>query len=197
MYGGDDIEWIHKFTHAANVVAHTARIPLEMFYVGKSNPRDKIQKINNTIVAEKLSHALPQLAYIRFFWSRLESMWHSKVQHGKSVENDQIMKEIMMMLYFGSSDQGWAVIGQGMDMAKAKGEMFLMSLSQLSDERKHDIVDKGFLPALNDIFQELYTPHHCHRIKLPGSTSSVQDKVVCAECGCAMEKSIMYSCCTD
>lgn len=197
LYGGEDIDWIRKFTNTAQAVARAANIQLEMLYVGKSNPRDKIRKNNTIIVAENLSHVLPDLTLIWFFWIRLESMWHSKVQHGKSVENDQIMQEIMMMLSFDGSDQGWAVISRGTgDMAKGKGEMFLMSLSQF-DQWKDQIEERGFLPALNNYIQELHTPHHCNRLILPGSTGSVPDMVACAECGRPMEKFIMYRCCTD
>ncbi|KAL1804509.1 hypothetical protein DCAR_0936160 [Daucus carota subsp. sativus] len=197
LYGGEDIDWIRKFTTTAQAVARAANIQLEMLYVGKSNPRDKIRKNNSVIVAENLSHVLPDLTLIWFFWIRLESMWHSKVQHGKSVENDQIMQEIMMMLSFDGSDQGWAVISRGTgDMAKGKGEMFLMSLTQF-DQWKDQIDQRGFLPALNNYIQELHTPHHCNRLILPGSTGSVPDMVACAECGRAMEKFIMYRCCTD
>nr|XP_017224199.1 PREDICTED: protein SIEVE ELEMENT OCCLUSION B-like isoform X1 [Daucus carota subsp. sativus]XP_017224200.1 PREDICTED: protein SIEVE ELEMENT OCCLUSION B-like isoform X1 [Daucus carota subsp. sativus] len=197
LYGGDDIDWIRRFTATAQAVARAANIHLEMLYVGKSNPTGKIRKINNIIDAENLSLVLPDLDLIWYFWSRIESMWHSKVQHGKSVENDEIMKEIMMLLYFDGCDQGWAVIFWGeKDMAKAKGEMFLESLSEF-DKWKHDSEEKGFLPALNDYFKKLYTPHHCHRFTFPGSTGSVEDKMVCAECGRPMEKSTMYTCCTN
>ena len=197
MYGGDDIDWIRRFTTTAQVVACAAKIHLEMLYVGKSNPTKKIEKIIKIIEVEKLSHVLQDPTLIWYLWSRIESMWHSKVQHGKSVEKDEIMKEIMMMLYFDGSDQGWAVIFEGQkDMAKAKGEMFLKSLYEF-DEWSHDIEEKGFLPALNGYFKKLYTPHHCHRFTVPGATGSVEDKVVCAECGRPMEKSTTYTCCTD
>nr|XP_017245499.1 PREDICTED: protein SIEVE ELEMENT OCCLUSION A-like [Daucus carota subsp. sativus] len=197
LYGGDDIDWIRRFTATAYAVARAANIQLEMLYVGKSNPTKKIETIIKLIQAENLSHVLSHLTLIWYFWSRIESMWHSKVQHGKSVEKDEIMKEIMMMLYFDGSDQGWAVIFEGQkDMAKAKGEMFLKSLYEF-DEWRHDSEEKGFLPALNGFFKKLYTPHHCHRFTVPGATGSVEDKVVCAECGRPMEKSTMYTCCTD
>ncbi|XP_017224195.1 protein SIEVE ELEMENT OCCLUSION B-like [Daucus carota subsp. sativus] len=198
LYGGEDIDWIRRFTATAQPVARAANIQLEMLYVGKSNPTGKIRKINDIIVAENLSNVLPDLALIWFLWRRLESMWHSKVQHGKSAENDEIMKEIMMMMYFDGGDQGWAMISRGMEMAKAKGEMFLESLSLSEfDVWKHDCEEKGFLAALNEYFKKLHTPQHCHRFTLPGSTGSVEDKVLCAECGRPMEKSTTYTCCTD
>ncbi|RRT47400.1 hypothetical protein B296_00044205 [Ensete ventricosum] len=41
-----------------------------------------------------------------FFWVRLESMWYSKMQHGRRIENDPIMQEVMTMLSFDGSDEG-------------------------------------------------------------------------------------------
>ena len=50
LYGGEDIEWIRKFTATAKAIAKDARIQLEMLYVGKRNPKEKTQKINGVIV---------------------------------------------------------------------------------------------------------------------------------------------------
>lgn len=124
-------------------------------------------------------------------------MWHSKIQHGKSVENDRIMQEIMTMLSFDGSDQGWAVISRGAgEMAKGKGEMMLTSMVQF-EEWRQQAQDIGFLPALIDHLHKLHTPHHCNRLILPGSTGSIPELVACAECGRPMEKYIMYRCCND
>lgn len=199
MFGEEDIEWIRKFTSTVKEVAREASIPLEMLYVGKSNPRDKVQKNNTSIVVENLGHVLPDPTLIWFFWVRLESMKHSKVQHGKSVENDHIMQEIMMMLTFDGSDQGWAVIGRSGgsgEMAKGKGDVILSSMSQFEQWRPN-IEEKGFIPALNEHLHGLHTLHHCNRLILPGSTGSIPEMVSCAECGLDMEKFILYRCCTD
>ncbi|XP_058195108.1 protein SIEVE ELEMENT OCCLUSION B-like [Rhododendron vialii] len=197
LYGGEDMEWIRRFTTTAKAVAQAAGIQLEMLYVGKSNPREKVRKINSTIVAEKLSHMLPDLTLIWFFWVRLESMWHSKTQHGKSVENDTIVQEIMTMLSFDGSDQGWALISRGStEMAKAKGDTILTSLTRF-DQWKQRAEQEGFVPALNANLHDLHTPHHCNRLILPGANGAIPERVVCAECGRPMEKFIMYRCCTD
>jgi hypothetical protein len=197
LYGGEDIEWIRKFTATAKAVAKDARIRLEMLYVGKSNPKEKARKINGVIVNENLSHVLPDLTLIWFFWVRLESMWHSKVQHQRTADNDPIMQEIMTMLSFDGSDQGWAVISKGSDeMAKAKGDTILKSFVDFESWKQSAEV-KGFLPALNDHLHELHSPSHCNRLILPGATGSIPERIVCAECGRPMEKFIMYRCCTD
>ncbi|GAB2220445.1 hypothetical protein Drorol1_Dr00008096 [Drosera rotundifolia] len=198
LYGGEDMEWILNFTKRAKAVAEEAGVPLEMLYVGKSNPKDKVRRNNTSIASQNLSHILPDLTQIWFFWVRLESMWHSKVQHGKTVENDSIMQEIVTMLSFDGSDQGWAVISRGgsAEMAKAKGDTILLCLNEF-DKWKADSEERGLVLALNDHLQKLHTPHHCNRLILPGATGSIPEKVVCAECGKQMEKFIMYRSCTD
>ncbi|KAF8390539.1 hypothetical protein HHK36_025066 [Tetracentron sinense] len=197
LYGGEDIEWIKKFTTAARKVAHDAGIPLEMVYVGKSNPKERVRKTASTITLDKLSHCWADLTSIWFFWVRLESMWHSKMQHGKTVENDVIMQEIMTMLSFDGSEQGWAVISRGSaEMAKAKGDTILKCFEEFDLWKENSVPDR-FVPALNEHLHKLHTPHHCNRLILPGTTGHIMERVVCAECGRPMEKFIMYRCCTD
>ncbi|XP_043805577.1 protein SIEVE ELEMENT OCCLUSION B isoform X2 [Manihot esculenta] len=200
LYGGEDMDWIRKFTKTADAVARAANIQLEMLYVGKSNPRDKVRKNNSTIQAEKLSHILPDLTMIWFFWVRLESMWHSKVQHNRTVENDLIMQEIVTMLSFDGSEHGWAVISRGSGlqghMAKAKGTDILECFEDFQSWN-HIATEKGFVPALNDYLHGHHNPLHCNRLILPGTTGTIPERVVCAECNRPMEKFIMYRCCTD
>ncbi|KAJ9708743.1 hypothetical protein PVL29_000655 [Vitis rotundifolia] len=197
LFGGEDMEWIRKFCTLAKAVARAAGIRLEMLYVGKSNPREKIQKINAIISTDNLGHILPDLHLVWFFWVRLESMWYSKMQHGKTVENDPIMQEIVSMLSFDGSDQGWVVFSKGSgEMTKAKGENIVRCLSDY-DVWKNNVLSKGFLGALNDYLREIHTPHHCNRLILPGTTGSIPERVVCAECGRPMEKFVMYRCCRD
>ncbi|CAN0871809.1 Protein SIEVE ELEMENT OCCLUSION B [Linum grandiflorum] len=181
LYGGEDMEWIRKFTVTAQAVAQAAGISLELLYVGKSSPKEKVRKNNVMIQSENLSH----------------SMWHSKVQHNRTVENDVIMQEIVTMLSFDGSEQGWAVVSRASaEMAKGKGETILKSFMEF-EEWRGIAEEKGFVPALNDYLLGLHSPLHCNRLILPGSTGSIPDRVVCAECGRAMEKFIMYRCCTD
>ncbi|KAF8390540.1 hypothetical protein HHK36_025067 [Tetracentron sinense] len=197
LYGGEDMEWIQKFTMEARKVARDAGIPLEMVYVGKSNPKERVRKNVTTIMVDKLSHCWADLTSIWFFWVRLESMWHSKMQHGKTVENDVIMQEIMTMLSFDGSEQGWAVISRGSaEMAKAKGDTILQCLTEF-DSWKENAVPDRFVPALNEHLHKLHTPHHCNRLILPGITGHIPERVVCADCGRPMEKFIMYRCCID
>ena len=91
VYGGDDIEWIRRFTTAARSVAQAALIPLEMVYVGKSNKKEQVRRVINTITQENLSYTWQDLM-VWFFWTRLKSMLFSKIQLGKADDNDPMMQ---------------------------------------------------------------------------------------------------------
>ncbi|KAJ9169434.1 hypothetical protein P3X46_017634 [Hevea brasiliensis] len=199
LYGGEDISWIRKFTRLADAVAKAANIQLEMLYVGKSNPREKVKRNNSIIEAEKLSHTL-DLTMIWFFWVRLESMWHSKMQHNRTVENDSIMQEIVTMLSFDGSEHGWALISKGSgdqdQMTKAKGADILETFDALQSW-KHIADERGFVTALNDNLRGRHNPHHCNRLILSGTIGSIPEMIVCADCNRPMERFIMYRCCND
>ncbi|XP_026451189.1 protein SIEVE ELEMENT OCCLUSION A-like [Papaver somniferum] len=196
MYGGEDMELIRKFTATTRVVAQAARIPLELVYVGKRNPRERARKNMTKISLEKLSYYWQDLTSIWLFWVRLESMWYSKMQLGKTIENDPIMQEIMTMLSFDGSEQQWALFSRGTtQMAKGKGEKILTSLTQF-DSWKVDAEEKGFLRAMNDHLHKLHTTHHCNRLVLPG-TIRIPEVVFCAEYGQIIERFMMYRCFTD
>lgn len=197
LFGGEDIEWIRKFSKTVQDVAREANVTnLQMIYIGKSHPREKVHRNNTTIVAEKLSHTLQDLGLIRSFWVRLESMLLSKIQLGKAIEDDQIIREIRMMLSFDRSDQGWVVVSQGSAiLAKAKGDILLRCFMEF-DTWKDQVAPKGFILAMKDHLHALHSPSH-YRLILPGTSEGIPQKVVCAECGCPMEKFIMYRCCND
>lgn len=202
LYGGEDITWIRKFTKAARSVAVSAGIPLEMVYVGKSNPREKVRKNNEIIAAEKLSHTWQDQTSIWFFWVRLESMMYSKLQLGKTVTKDHILQEVMRLLGYDSTNQGWAIITRGSaagtpQLAKGNGAQMLDAFTQFDERWKQHVEPKGFLPALNDHLVNIHSPHHCTHLKLPGSVGNIMETVVCAECGRLMEKFYMYECCED
>ncbi|XP_076907068.1 protein SIEVE ELEMENT OCCLUSION B-like [Bidens hawaiensis] len=197
LYGGDDLEWIRKFTKIATDLARATGIPLEMVYVGKSGTKERIRKISTTISEEKLSHTWPDPTSVWYFWTRLESMLHSKIHQGKSVENDPIMKEVMTMMSFDGGDKGWALICKGSsDMARANADLAYSSLAEYGNW-EGDAQENGFVPALNAYLAQNQTPHHCTRLILPGVSGEIPDVVVCSECGQTMEKFFMFRCCTD
>ncbi|KAJ0007019.1 hypothetical protein Pint_28828 [Pistacia integerrima] len=157
LYGGENIDWIRKFTATAHKVAEAACIRLKILYVGKNNSEKQVRKNIYTITMEKLSHSLQEYHQVWFFWKRLESMWHSKMQLSCMVENDPIMQEINTLLSFDKSEEGWAVFGRGSALAKAKGETILQCLRDFDIWRTH-LEYKDFVTALNNHLNQLQQP---------------------------------------
>uniref|UniRef100_A0A7N0U8I1 Sieve element occlusion n=1 Tax=Kalanchoe fedtschenkoi TaxID=63787 RepID=A0A7N0U8I1_KALFE len=197
IYGGEDLDWIRKFTTTANAVAQAAGIPLGMVYVGKSNPKERVRRNIAAIRAENLSHYWPELSSIWYFWVRIESMWYSKMQLNRTIENDPIMQEIMTLMSYDGSDGGWAIFTKGSgEMVRGKGGQFLTCLTEFN-AWKEDAAAKGFMPALKDHLLKLHTPHHCNRLVLPGAGRKIPERIVCSECGRVMERFLMYQCCDE
>ncbi|XP_058180197.1 protein SIEVE ELEMENT OCCLUSION A-like [Rhododendron vialii] len=195
LYGGAGLEWVRNFTAAAKDLAKTAGITLEMVYVGKSKANERVKKITSTIATEKLSHCFPYP--ISYFWTRLESMWYSRSQHGKTAEKVRILQEVLAMLSFDGSEQGWAVISNGLtEMTRANGNTILKIFKEfkLSEE---ETKQKGFVPALNEINKTLSQQHHCNKVLLQWTSTGMPEEVLCADCARPMEKYFMYRCCTD
>ncbi|KDP47163.1 hypothetical protein JCGZ_00054 [Jatropha curcas] len=199
LYGGEDIEWIRRFTTTAAAVAIEANIQLEMLYVGKINLREKVRKINTIIQIEKLSHVLSDLALMQFFWFRLESMYYSKVKNNRTVEKDSIMQEIITMLTFDATEQGWAVVSKGSggndQMAKAKGSLILRSFDEFRSW-KHIADERGFVPALIEYLLLHQNKPHCNRL-IMAFNENLPRQQLCAECGRPMEMFMMYRCCDE
>ncbi|XP_074576161.1 protein SIEVE ELEMENT OCCLUSION B-like [Curcuma longa] len=197
LYGGENIGWIRRFTAAMRRVSQEARVPVEMVYVGKSNPRDRVKKATAVIAEEKLSGYWKDPVMVWFFWVRLESMWHSKMQLGRTIDNDPIMKEVVTMLSFDGNDEGWALLSRGsLEMVEADGGKMADCLGQF-DKWKSDVEVEGLVPALRRALEPLRTVEHCTRLILPSDSVEIKEQVVCAECGRPMDKFVLYRCCND
>ncbi|KAJ9683328.1 hypothetical protein PVL29_019070 [Vitis rotundifolia] len=195
LYGGDDIEWIQRFTTIAKKVAESAGISLEMVYVGKSNPKELVHTNIKTIIEDELSHHLKGLTSIWYFWVRIESMLYSKIRLGQTVEKDPTMREILKMLSFNNSHEGWALLSKGSEeITKAKGDLFLTCLRQYNQWEVH-VRQKGFLQALKDHLLQIHPPHHCNQFELLVAAGMIPETLVCSECGRKMEKFFVYRCC--
>ncbi|XP_078169935.1 protein SIEVE ELEMENT OCCLUSION B-like [Carex rostrata] len=120
LYGGEDINWIKQFTTLLRRIAQEVKIPLEMIYVGKSNPKERVKKVMDSIATEKLSGYWQDTSMVWFFWVRLESMLHSKMQlhHDKRLSTFPGHNAIVPShqghggLFTGNPDHGAIVPGQ-------------------------------------------------------------------------------------
>ncbi|KAK8489347.1 hypothetical protein V6N12_055363 [Hibiscus sabdariffa] len=195
LYGGEDIEWIASFTSATKDLAGVLGIGLEMVYVGKNNAKERVKRIIGSINERQLSHTW-QDTNIWFFWKRLESMLFSKTGHSATNEADVIKQEVMTLLGYDGSEQGWAVFFSGTEMVRAKGDKTLNAI-QSFEQWEAFARELGFVSAIRGHLERIVDEHHCTRLILPGISGGIAERVVCAECGRPMEMYFMYRCCVE
>ncbi|XP_061963670.1 protein SIEVE ELEMENT OCCLUSION B-like [Populus nigra] len=197
LYGGDDDEWVRKFTNTARAVAQAARIPLEMVYVGKSSKREKIRRVIATITVEKLSYVWQDLTMIWFFWTRLESMLYSKIQLGKLDDHDPMMQEIKKLLSY-DREGGWAVLSNGSNVVVNGHKTTALQTLLEYDLWKEQVPVKGFDLAYRDHQGRIHDiSRPCCRFDFPMTTGRIPETMKCPECNRTMEKFSTFLCCHD
>ncbi|KAL2942972.1 Protein SIEVE ELEMENT OCCLUSION B [Bienertia sinuspersici] len=198
LYGGDDLEWIRKFTNEARVVARTLRVPLEMVYVGRSHNKELVRKVCAAITVEQLSHCWQDPTFVWYFWTRIESMIFSKIQLGKVHDHaDIILQEIQRLHSHDKSHGGWAVLAKGSKIiVHGQGKLALLTLQEMDLWNEY---------ALKEGFEEGYATHYkelhmrefpCHRIEFP-STVRIPNSMLCPECRRHMLKYNSFICCHE
>ncbi|KAL3723050.1 hypothetical protein ACJRO7_035264 [Eucalyptus globulus] len=197
LYGGDDIEWIRKFTAVARQVALAARIPLEMIYVGKSNKREKVRQVIATINVEKLSYTWQDPTLVWYFWTRLESMLFSKIQLGKADEEDHMMQQIKRLLSFDKAG-GWAVLSRGSAITvNGHGTTVLPALLEYDLWKEH-VATKGYDVAFKEHHDKIHdVTHPCCRFEFQSMGGRIPESMRCPECQRRMEKLTTFVCCHD
>ncbi|KAK9037290.1 hypothetical protein V6N11_022209 [Hibiscus sabdariffa] len=196
LFGGDNIDWVRRFTAQARSVAAASRIPLEMVYVGKSNKREQVKKVTGVINAEKLSYAWEDQAMVWFFWTRLESMLFSKIQLGRADDQDPMMQQIKKLLSY-DRDGGWAVLSQGSNIVVNGHSTTILPTLGGYDEWKVNVAEKGFDMSFKDYHDKLHdVTHPCCRFEFP-ATIRIPESMRCPECLRVMEKYNTFLCCHD
>ncbi|KAF8026097.1 hypothetical protein BT93_F2800 [Corymbia citriodora subsp. variegata] len=197
LYGGDDIEWIRKFTAAARKVAQAAKIPLEMVYVGKSSKRKQAWHVIMTINNEKLSYTWQDSPMVGLFWTRLESMLFSKIQLGKADENNLVMQQIKRLLSFDKAG-GWAMLSRGSSITMiGQGTTVLPALLEY-DLWKENVVTKGYDVAFKEHHDKIQEPRHlCCRLEFQSMAGNFPESIRCPECQSLMEELTTFFCCHE
>ncbi|KAI6700780.1 hypothetical protein NL676_015104 [Syzygium grande] len=194
LYGGNDIEWIRTFTKSARQVALTARIPLEMVYVGKSSKWEQVQRMTAIINNEKLSYTWQDPTMMWLFWTRLESMLFSKIQLRKADEHNPVMQQIKRLLSFNKAG-GWAMLSRGSSIKmNGHGTTVLPALLEY-DLWKENVMTKGYDVAFkehHDRIQDLMPL--CFQLDFQ---STVPESIRCPECHSLMKELATFFCCHD
>ncbi|XP_076912363.1 protein SIEVE ELEMENT OCCLUSION B-like [Bidens hawaiensis] len=197
LYGGDDIEWIRKFTSNAQAMASAARIPLEMAYVGKSKKRENVRRAIATINVEKLSYCWQDTTLIWFFWTRIESMLFSKIQLKRADDQDNIMLQIKKLLSY-DKDGSWALLCKGSQiLTNGHGTTMLQTPTDYDLWKEH-IPTRGFDLSFKDYHDKLHVAaNNCCRFEFPHAAGRIPEGMRCPECHRLMEKYIAFLCCHD
>jgi hypothetical protein len=200
LYGGDDTEWVRKFTNEARAVAAAARIPLEMFYVGKGSKREQVRRVINTITLEKLSSSYWQdPAMIWFFWTRLESMLFSKIQLGKSDDHaaDPVMQEIKRLVSY-DREGGWAVLSKGSSIVvNGHGNTVLTTLLEY-EMWKANVALQGFDVAFKNHHDLRHGEKYpCCRFEFSHNAGRIPERMRCPQCHRNMEEFTTFLCCHE
>nr|XP_043635173.1 protein SIEVE ELEMENT OCCLUSION B-like [Erigeron canadensis] len=197
LYGGDDIEWIRKFTRNARAMASAARIPLEMAYVGRSKKRESVRRAIAAINVEKLSYCWQETTLIWFFWTRIESMLFSKIQLKRADDQDLIMLQIKKLLSY-DKDGSWALLCKGSQiLTNGHGSTMLQTPTDFDLWKEH-IPNRGFDMSFTDYHDKLHSAaNNCCRFEFPITAGRIPEDMRCPECHRLMEKHIAFTCCHD
>jgi hypothetical protein len=203
LYGGDDLDWIRRFTMAAKATAKDSNVNLEMAYVGKRNHshREQIRRISEVIRSENLSHSWAEPALMWFFWTRLESMLYSKIQLGKADDHDDVMQGIKKILSYDKLG-GWALLSKGPEIVMIAHGAIERTMSVYDRTWKTHVPTKGYTKAMSDhhhdeVLRETGKPCGHFDFHITARSGRIPEKMNCFECQRPMEKYMSFSCCHD
>ncbi|KAL7590005.1 hypothetical protein Lser_V15G40719 [Lactuca serriola] len=193
LFGGDDIDWIRKFTSKTRAMATDSWIPLEMVYVGQKKEKESVRRAVDVIKIEKLSDSWQQQT-MRFFWTRLESMLYSKNQVKRADPEDPMMKQIMKLV---SYDKEWALLCRGSKILTSGNGTTIMEALDGFMNRDTSIESKGFDSSFTAYLDRTHVPATvCCLFEFPAA-GRVPNNVRCPECHRLMAKHIAFLCCHD
>uniref|UniRef100_A0A7N0URP8 Protein SIEVE ELEMENT OCCLUSION B-like n=1 Tax=Kalanchoe fedtschenkoi TaxID=63787 RepID=A0A7N0URP8_KALFE len=198
LYGGDDIEWVRKFTTTVKRVADDMGIPLELMYVGKSSKGDrtKSSKIENAIRMEKLSFVLDNKLQCWLFWTRLRSMLISKMSHQRGLESEDWTTRQLKWLLGYETEKSWAVLGDG-EVTHGLGSTVLQVLT-MCDKTRISEAD-SFIDMFRSLKKKvLESERVCCQVEFPIPSMWMPDMMRCPDPGCKLEmmdERIVFQCC--
>ncbi|KAG6532324.1 protein SIEVE ELEMENT OCCLUSION B-like isoform X1 [Zingiber officinale] len=190
LYGGKDLKWIKEFTTEFKRVSEITKTQVKIVYIGKH-----VKEVMNQAKVAKYNVDCWDEAKIRSFWEHVESMWHCKMQHQSNTSNnDVILQELMRMISFGNSEEGWAIFSKGAtsNIVKAHEKELLTCLREWKTSKEEFFVELSKKFSNN---KTLPTDHHCISFVLPRDAANFKEEMLCAQCQKPMEKFVLYRCC--
>ncbi|KAK9691601.1 hypothetical protein RND81_09G207000 [Saponaria officinalis] len=194
VYGGDDIDWIRKFTTQARAVANALKIPLEMVYVGRSHNKELVRRVCAIIMVEQLSHCWQEPSWVWYFWTRIESMIHSKVKLEKIDDHgDIILQEIQRLHSHDKTHGGWALLSKGSSiLVHGPGKIALTALEEIEKWRGEGM-EPGYINHFVGHYMKMFP---CHRLDFPANVK-IPNSMFCSDCRRSMQKYHSFICCHE
>ncbi|WVZ04673.1 hypothetical protein V8G54_018019 [Vigna mungo] len=199
LFGGDDPEWVRRFVKEARRVAMATQIPLEMVYVGKSNKREQVQKIIDTIIRDKLNTQYwSEQSMIWFFWTRLQSMLFSKLQLKQTDDDDHVMQEIKKLLSY-DKQGGWIVLARGSHIVvNGHATTGFQTLVEFDAVWKDHADREGFESAFKNHYDKVHSVvSPCCKFEFSHAMGRIPERLTCPECRRNMHVLTTFQCCHD
>nr|GMC46306.1 protein SIEVE ELEMENT OCCLUSION B-like [Ipomoea batatas] len=205
LFGGDNMEWILRFTSKAKQVAEHNSLEMEMFFLGKSTDSvSKMEMITQLIYSSKLVSESPKLSGAKMlsFWENLQRMLLSRAQYlskkNTSVDDDDEVLQGLGKLVDKSGREGWAMFIKGNHIALIGDED--VSMKTLDDFIKWsgNVGRMGFEGALKDHLESLEgSPSDrpcCHLHFQHELSDEIVENIKCPECHRRLGKSTAFLC---
>ncbi|KAL8142437.1 hypothetical protein V2J09_015469 [Rumex salicifolius] len=182
IYGSDNIEWISEFIAKMNDVQKTVEQQLEVVYVGKRNPDEKIRNIMASINSNNLTWNGMQL-----FWIRLESMRRSILRLGKAAYSDPISRQVEELIKTTEIEDGsgWMIVGKcsSTNTLKLRGQEVIKALNLFPES--------GFVNAIRGSM-ETHPEQPCNHSRMVKYDEATEESLICENCGRPMNKFIVF-----
>ncbi|CAM8891649.1 unnamed protein product [Rhodiola kirilowii] len=194
LYGGNDINWIPKFTNCIREVSSKLGILIKTVYVGQN------REIMSLISTNSPRSYSPDLDKIWYFWIRLESLIVSRYQTFTTASDnamDPIIQEVKKFLSYASVESWACLILPSSDfMIHSLGDTMLKGFMEY-EEWKQNIHTREFAMFFKNRIEELgrVSDPTCSRIILHIDNKDVVQSLNCPDCTHLMEKKIQYRCC--
>lgn len=182
MYGGNDQKWIKEFEEKTKFITTEAHHRLELVSFSKLST---VQKQETSIIDS--------------FWTRLESLWFSKIQRHSEEKQDFIMEEIQKIINLQKTGC-WTLVCKGSNvLTSVRGSVALSVLLQFNWKKEVSIkgFDVAFMEYTEMIISEDRSSQECCHFYFPMKAGKVPAYMICPNPNClrTMEKFIAFQCC--
>nr|GLL31880.1 protein SIEVE ELEMENT OCCLUSION B-like [Ipomoea trifida] len=200
LMGGNDIKWVKEFT--SKVLCVNPQLAFVLSYDGTNI------KVVSTIARGQIYdgyYKSPQAA--KYLWTRLQSMFLSRIQFlnetHRDEKSDEIVEGLKRLLAYeakGSTIEGWVLLAKGNKIILCDlGDKMLTVMNEY-DKWKDNAIAKGFDQAFKDHHEMLASTSTSHHhpycaLEYPSNFSKIPENEKCPQCCYNMNKFVTFTCC--